>query len=358
MGFELPNGKTARNLQDQVKFLSEKLKDLYAAFNESGLKKIEIVEELPEVGDPTVLYLLARQDPEQDDYYEEYLWYDNAWEKIGTTHIDLSDYCTLSTNQTITGEKTFSTDTYFTGNPHLNTTAYLSECYCYGSLYSAGSNDLGSSSYQWKDLYLSGTLRINGIPFYKGGTVVYAGATLAPDNNTSDLGTSSFPYKDLYLSGDIYLGNEKAIRTSANRPIWRFNYGNGFVDTDFSVCPVSSGLDLGASFRKWNNLYLAGNISDGTNSATVEALVKKSHLYTHNVVCSNGTLVLIGNTSFTIDSQSSLGMSASFAVKMTWNNNTVLQIVNGTTIYYFDTSDSTIKTATIGTFTSDTISDY
>ena len=107
MGFELPNGKTARNLQDQVKFLSEKLKDLYAAFNDSGLKKIVIVEELPEVGDPTVLYMLAKEDPEEGDYYDEYLWYDNQWELIGSTKVDLSDTVTLSTDQIITGTKTF-----------------------------------------------------------------------------------------------------------------------------------------------------------------------------------------------------------------------------------------------------------
>ena len=116
--------------------------------------------------------------------------------------------------------------------------------------------------------------------------------------------------------------------------------------------------DIGSSTRRYANIYLSGNVSDGTNSATVAALVKKSHLYSHNVICSNGTLVLIGSFSASINSQSSLGMAVSTALKMVWNNNTVLQIVNGTTIYYFDTSDSTIKTATIGTFTSDTITDY
>ena len=78
MAFELPDGKIARNIQEQVAFLTEKLKDLYAAFNQSGLKKIVIVEELPEVGDPNVLYLLAMEDPEENNYYDDYRINDSA----------------------------------------------------------------------------------------------------------------------------------------------------------------------------------------------------------------------------------------------------------------------------------------
>lgn len=157
MGFELPNGKTARNLQEQVKFLSEKLKDLYAAVNEIGIKVL-VVAELPEEGEPLTIYFVPAKDASQENIYNEYMWIEDEWELIGSTAIDLSDYMTLSTNQTVSGEKTFSTDTYFTGNPHFNNTAYLSECYCYGSLYSAGNLDLGSASYKWKNLYLSGNL--------------------------------------------------------------------------------------------------------------------------------------------------------------------------------------------------------
>lgn len=94
MGFELPDGKTARNLQEQVAFLSEKLKDLYAAFNELGIKKIEIVDELPETGQEGTLYLVAATLPDVGDIYEEYIWYNESWERIGSTQIDLSNYYT------------------------------------------------------------------------------------------------------------------------------------------------------------------------------------------------------------------------------------------------------------------------
>ena len=396
MGFELPNGKTARNLQDQVKFLSEKLKDLYAAFNDSGLKKIEIVEELPEVGDPTVLYLLAKEDPEEGDYYDEYLWYDNQWELIGSTQIDLSDYCTLSTDQTITGIKTINNELHIcNGGAGLDyglkiiNNGWSSEIQQEsgaGIQFSGvavqptvdNQKDLGAQYNRWKDLYLSGTLRLNGIPFYKGGTVVYAGATLAPDNNTSDLGTSSFPYKDLYLNGQAKINDNSGAQSGVivkSKPdggtITAFSL---MLESDYlytyTIRPYSDNLyDSGSANQSWKNIYCKGYISDGKNLSyglvipdttgwSANKTISTAVLKNHNIVCSNGTLVLIGNFESSINSQSSLGMAASSAVKMTWNNYAVIFIDNGTTIHYYDPVNHIITTAVIGTFTSDTITDY
>lgn len=48
---------------------------------------IKIVEELPSVGQPHILYLTPgdESDPEPDNWYYEYLWVDNRWELIGNT---------------------------------------------------------------------------------------------------------------------------------------------------------------------------------------------------------------------------------------------------------------------------------
>ena len=414
MGFELPDGKTARNLQDQVKFLSEKLKDLYAAFNDSGLKKIEIVDELPEVGDPTVLYLLAKEDPEEGDYYDEYLWYDNQWELIGSTQIDLSDYCTLSTDQTITGTKTigdgsdnaspkvYFKDSYFTAGFRLQAYTFQldSGLQLSGDVLpdTNGGKNIGSSSYYWSNIFLNGNIVLsngsnawqitndsyNRITFDYGGTTRYyfqATEFFAPHikpnaNDTYDLGANGTAWKDLYLSGELKIYNTAGSTNSllktdeyGNLRIGVFNsYAFGFNFDEF--WPITNdSKSLGNSSQKWKNLYLSGQIKDGNNSNyglvlpnttgwSANKTISTAVLKNHNIVCSNGTLVLIGNFESSINSQSSLGMAEASAVKMAWNNNIVLQIVNGTTIYYFDTSDSTIKTATIGTFTSDTITDY
>ena len=42
----------------------------------------------------TTIYLVPKQTPETQDVYDEYIYINNAWEHIGTTQIDLSNYYT------------------------------------------------------------------------------------------------------------------------------------------------------------------------------------------------------------------------------------------------------------------------
>ena len=51
----------------------------------------EVVDELPSSGNPGTIYLIAHQHGAQDGY-DEYIWVSGAWEKIGNTDIDLSQY--------------------------------------------------------------------------------------------------------------------------------------------------------------------------------------------------------------------------------------------------------------------------
>ena len=55
----------------------------------------QIVQTLPSTGEANVIYLLPKSGT-AGDVYDEYLWLSGAWEKIGTTEIDLSDYYTKS----------------------------------------------------------------------------------------------------------------------------------------------------------------------------------------------------------------------------------------------------------------------
>lgn len=53
---------------------------------------ISIVDELPLIGDSKVIYFVPKQDAEQNDVFDEYMWINSDWEFIGTTQIDLSNY--------------------------------------------------------------------------------------------------------------------------------------------------------------------------------------------------------------------------------------------------------------------------
>lgn len=53
--------------------------------------EFQVVEDLPQSGEAGVIYLVADAHGE-GDAYDEYIWVNNNWEKIGNTDIDLSDY--------------------------------------------------------------------------------------------------------------------------------------------------------------------------------------------------------------------------------------------------------------------------
>ena len=53
----------------------------------------QVVEELPPTGEKGIIYLVSNTHGEQD-IYDEYIWVNNAFEKIGTTELDLSSYAT------------------------------------------------------------------------------------------------------------------------------------------------------------------------------------------------------------------------------------------------------------------------
>ena len=53
---------------------------------------VEIVENLPVSGDTHTIYFVPETGGETGDAYDEYMYVDNAWEKVGSTRIDLSEY--------------------------------------------------------------------------------------------------------------------------------------------------------------------------------------------------------------------------------------------------------------------------
>nr|DAG33918.1 MAG TPA: hypothetical protein [Bacteriophage sp.] len=65
---------------------------VHIAMGEYSRLQFKIVDELPETGEENIVYLVPSKDPSQGDLFEEYIWINGAWEKIG--NIDLRDYYT------------------------------------------------------------------------------------------------------------------------------------------------------------------------------------------------------------------------------------------------------------------------
>ena len=108
--------------KSQIELLIDQLDELIEEVESLPSMHREIVEELPTTDiDPSVIYMILREDSEPNNIYDEWLYINDAWEKIGSTDTDLSDYYTktqadnkfvdkvagkgLSTNDYTTAEK-------------------------------------------------------------------------------------------------------------------------------------------------------------------------------------------------------------------------------------------------------------
>lgn len=248
-------GVVYRNIQEQV---AKNTQDI-AKIQRRPVLQVKKVDELPEQGEEGILYLLPASDPETGNYFEEYLWIDSAWELIGSSAVDISNMCTTDTDQTISGQKTF-TQPIVVGNGLIEGSAY----------YVVVRNNINGS---W----------VNAVSF--GTEQNFSYKKLLPNTTGSlDLGSSSNKWKDLYLSdsvniaaaGSIKLDDDFIIKTTANNFILAIQNGSGsnlynFSSLDFTP-QLSNIRDLGSTNAKWKNLYLGGNITDGTNSVSVADL--------------------------------------------------------------------------------------
>lgn len=61
----------------------------------SGIS-FEIVQTLPATGDAGTIYLVPAGQSVTGDIYEEWIYLNSAWEKLGTTAVDLTGYTTWS----------------------------------------------------------------------------------------------------------------------------------------------------------------------------------------------------------------------------------------------------------------------
>lgn len=257
--------KEFRNLQEQV---LENAKNIEILKERPTLKPV-VVNELPAVGEENILYLVPKNpDPDTSDAdsYDEYVWLPETqtYEFVGSTAIDLSNMVTTDTEQTITGAKTFTSDINAQGN--INASSKIT---------------FPTNRKNW---YIEDTGTV--LVFRAGGNSIWCQATYVPyNNNTFDLGTSSRNWKDLYLAGQINFSAGPSIKQdSSNRIVITGANGSDIIKIGgetSTYCAASwtpgqnATYDLGTNGLNWKDLYLVGAISDGANSVTVANIASK-----------------------------------------------------------------------------------
>lgn len=78
-----------------------------AVASSSGLH-YELVDELPEIGKSNIIYLLPNGNEnyeDADDFYDEWYYFNETWNRIGSTGIDLSNYWSKDELQIMTAEE-------------------------------------------------------------------------------------------------------------------------------------------------------------------------------------------------------------------------------------------------------------
>lgn len=98
--------KKVAELEDHADYvkkaeLTEEVKGLIGNVNAI---EFLVVEKLPESGDKRTIYLVSNAKGDNDSY-DEFIWLDDKFEKIGTTSVDLSGYVKSEEIITITNEE-------------------------------------------------------------------------------------------------------------------------------------------------------------------------------------------------------------------------------------------------------------
>ena len=70
--------------------------------------KFSIVSELPSTGESNIIYLVPNTTSSEKNVYDEYIWVNNAFEIIGSTAVDLTNYAKLNSDNIFTGVQYFN----------------------------------------------------------------------------------------------------------------------------------------------------------------------------------------------------------------------------------------------------------
>ena len=175
--------------------------------------------------------------------------------------------------------------------------------------------------------------------------------------NTYDLGDSSHTWKDLYLNGKItfsewwtlqYTSALYFARSGSNK-IGYLSGRSQYYDYDFQFRGTSKLLGHN------NDTYglVLPDTTGWSDNKTISTVVIKQH----SVVCANGTLTILTNYAQSATSGSTVSAACSVALSLKWNGYPAIYC-SGTVVHYYDYADLTIKSASLGTINSDTITDY
>lgn len=215
---------------------------------------------LESTGEEGYLYLYPIDTSDLSEGYHQYIYEGSSWVYMGDTTLNLTNYVDLTSNQTITGVKTFTNEI---------------------DLNNVSATDQGKivySEYSRMNFFIGSTAILD----IRGSGAVLRGSFLPTFDNSYDIGSSTYAWKDVYLAGDIKSGTNYITinNTYGNFAIYRNNelmqdwsYGSSSIAG--TLRPRGNTYNLGNASYLWQDLFLSRNITDGTISFSPYIVIGK-----------------------------------------------------------------------------------
>lgn len=260
--------------------------------------------------------------------------------KLETAKVDISNMVTIDTNQTITGVKTFTGQNTFTTDTNLGDDTQ-SESPKLGFISAESTNQGNWYVYVNNNQQYFNICQLNGNNYV--GLKISRSNVLPTNTNYISLGNNSARYKDLYLGGIIYQTNYNVswdngiiFKNSSNTTLFYIgSNGQPWVYGDIIPAGTSGTKDLGNITHYFRDLYLSGNLSDGTNSITVANIGKKLYKHTIQTDGGGGADLFIISTRSTVYTLPIDWLSLNTdAIKVLYNGCSVLRIYESSGNYY------------------------
>jgi len=149
------------------------------------------------------------------------------------------------------------------------------------------------------------------IKFSDYGFIFTGNSVGALKDNATDLGAASYRWKDLYLNGSINFGDGATISKDSSNRI-NLNYNSdakvkiGSAETTFKNrvgADADNTYDIGRDTVRWKDAYIAGNLSDGTNSIAVAniASLDTAQTFTGTKTFTAPLNITFGNSTYKLD---------------------------------------------------------
>lgn len=178
-------------------------KCVHDLFESLDITKREIVQELPTKDISTkTIYMVPKTPSGEDNYYTEYMYINNNWEKMGDTEIDLSGYQTLMQYSTV---PTASADVL---GKIIQYTGETTSNYTNGYYYMCMSNGEATPTYSWERINVQPSQDLSGYVTFTdyatgnvGGVIKVQDSYFLEITNDGGLRGSDKTYNE-YLSGN------------------------------------------------------------------------------------------------------------------------------------------------------------